>query len=498
MLASIVYLFTGNLYITSFVVFLLSAIGIRDKLQKKHSIQRTYPIIGHFRWMAEDLRPKIQQYFVENDLNGKPYSHELRSIVYQRAKKAPDVIPFGTEHNLYDNDTEWLEHSLYPKVAEEIKGERFSIGNRFCKLPYSSSRINSSAMSYGALGDHAVRAINAGAKIAGFAQNTGEGGLTEYHFANKGDIIWQIGTGYFGARTLDGKFDINEFEKKAKNPLVKMIEIKLSQGAKPSHGGILPAEKVTPSIARIRGIEPYKACVSPPAHTAFNDAKSMMLFVNDLRIASGYRPIGIKMCLGNKEEVKELVRTMAEMDLYPDYFVVDGAEGGTGAAPFEFTNYVGTPLVDGIIFVSDLLKLYKLDKEIKLIASGKIVSGFDAVKILALGANGIEIARGMLFSLGCIQARVCHTGKCPTGITTTNNKYQKSLVVGDKAQRVANFHRNTIESIKELVGAMGLDDISDLKREHIYRRIAINKVESYEQLFPSLNQVKEKFLSVLS
>ncbi len=459
---------------------------IRDMTQTKHSLLRNYPLIGRLRWVFEHERSKIQQYFIENDTNGTPYSREKRSDVYQKAKKEINTTPFGTQLDVYEKGYEFVRHSLYPKDHNTLNEPRVHIGSKFCSQPYNASIFNVSAMSYGALSDAAVRAINGGAKIDKFFQNTGEGGLSQYHLENGGDICFQIGTGYFGAgKTIDGKryFDETEFKKNALlNKSVKLIEIKLSQGAKPGHGGILPAKKNTPEIASIRGVEPGVDVMSPPFHTAFNNPTEMLRFVKKLRQLSGGKPIGIKMCVGDEGEVKELIETMKKTNTYPDFITIDGGEGGTGAAPLVFTNSIGTPLIDALIFVDKQLKLNGLRDQVRIIASGKASNSFDIIKLIALGADCVNAARAFMLSLGCIQARECNKNTCPVGIATQNKSLIKGLDPTEKKVRVANYHNGVIHEVKEVLGAMGLTSTEQLKPEHIFVRLDKNKITNYKEL----------------
>jgi glutamate synthase domain-containing protein 2 len=459
----------------------ITIIGLRDILQNSQAIRRNFPVIGNFRYLFEEIRPEINQYFVESNTDGRPFSREQRSIVYQRAKKQTDTIPFGTQQNVYADDYEFLTHSLYPTHVDP-KSLRVVIGSDLCKKPYSASIFNISAMSYGSLSKNAVLALNGGAKDGGFAHNTGEGGLSPYHLEPGGDIIWQIGTGYFGCRDLNGNFDVELFKNNATKEQVKMIEIKLSQGAKPGHGGILPARKVTPEIAKIRNVVMGKDVLSPPGHTAFTDAESMMHFIQVLRDNSGGKPIGIKLCLGIHKEFDDLVVAMKKLKIYPDYIVVDGAEGGTGAAPLEFTNYMGTPGKDALIYVVDKLKSEGLKHQIKVISTGKITTAFDLIRLLCLGADATYAARSMLLSLGCIQALRCNTNECPTGVATQDPGLMKGLHVASKRVRVKNFHNETIHVVAEMLSAMGLKSHTELNRSHLMKRVHGLEIKSYDNL----------------
>jgi len=426
-------------------------LGIYDAFISTHNVLRLYPVVGHFRYMFEFIRPEIQQYFVATNLSGRPYNRELRSLVYQRSKNVVDTLPFGTQHDITKVGYELAHHSLSPKEVPE-DAARIQIGGPDCRQPYNSSRLNISAMSFGALSSTAVTAMNRGAKLGGFAQDTGEGGLSKYHLQG-GDVIWEIGTAYFGCRTLDGNFDEDKFKKKANQDVVKMIEIKLSQGAKPSHGGILPAAKITKEIAEIRGIGLDKDCVSPPAHTAFDNPKGLLEFVKRLRELTNGKPIGFKLCIGKRKEFMGICKAMLETGITPDFITVDGAEGGTGAAPVEYTNRLGVPINEALVFVHSCLVGIKLRDKIRIIASGKVTTGFDMVTKIALGADLCNAARPFMFSVGCIQALRCNENTCPTGVTTQDPSRIKAIDVEEKSPRVANYHRNTIKSFLDLTGA---------------------------------------------
>jgi len=489
-----------NWYLVFSIILLVSCVGYYDMIQTKHSIMRIYPLFGRLRYFMEELRPKIYQYFIESDTDGRPINRIDRSTIYQRAKKQNDTMPFGTQLDVYSEGYEWVCHSMSPKDFNLLeKDPRILIGNKDCKQPYSCSIYNISAMSYGSLSSNAVEAMNAGARIGGFAHNTGEGGLSPYHLKHGGDLIWQIGTGYFGCRTKDGDFSPELFRKKALLPQVKMIEIKISQGAKPGHGGILPASKNTPEIAAIRNIEPHVLVASPPFHKTFSTPRELILFIQKLRELSDGKPIGFKLCIGHKSEFIGICKAMIDMDIYPDFITVDGAEGGTGAAPQEFSNYVGAPLLDGLDFVQNILNGLNIRQHIKIIASGKITSGFHIIRAMALGADVCYSARAMMMAVGCIQALLCNTNKCPVGVATQNPKLSVGLVVEDKKQRVANFHQATVHSFVELLGASGLDKKENITRSHIYRRISFQSMLTYEEIFPSyeagslLTQIPERY-----
>jgi len=476
-----------NWYVIFAVVLGLSILGYYDMFQKRHTIMRIYPVFGRLRYVMEELRPKMYQYFIESDIDGRPFHRVDRATVYQRAKDVRDTIPFGTQFDLYAEGYEWMCHSIAPKAFSSLDHDpRVTVGNKDCKQPYSASILNISAMSFGALSGAAVEALNWGAKLGNFAHNTGEGGISDYHLKHGGDLIWQIGTGYFGCRDEHGNFDPELFAEKAKHPNVKMIELKISQGAKPGHGGILPASKNSEEIARIRHILPHTKVVSPPYHSAFSTPMGMVKFIKELRDLSGGKPVGFKLCIGHKSEFISICLAMVEQDVYPDFIVVDGGEGGTGAAPPEFSNYVGAPMVDGLDFVHNILNGLDIRKHIKIMASGKITSAFHVARAMALGADICYQARANKLAIGCIQALLCNTNRCPTGITTQDPKLTIGLVPEDKKDRVASYHGKTIDNFVELLGAAGLEHPKDLTREHIYRRISLNEMITYEELFPSI------------
>ncbi len=476
----------GVLWLILFVAPLF-ILGLYDICQKKSNILRNYPIWGHIRYLFLSIRPQIQQYFIVNDQDDRPFNKEMRDLVANRANKTLDTLPFGTQLDVDKPGYEWLNHSLQPCVAKSSTARVF-VGNSQCRQPYHASRINISAMSFGAISQHAIRALNRGAKIGGFAHNTGEGGLSEYHLAEGGDIIWQIGTGYFGCRYEDGSFCDEKFAERANVDAVKMIEIKLSQGAKPSEGGILPGIKVTEEIARVRGIPVGKTCISPPAHSAFHTPKGLLQFVQRLRELSGGKPIGFKLCLGVRSDFMAICKAMLELKIYPDFITVDGAEGGTGAAPVEFSDHVGTPLNDALIFVHNCLVGTGLRRYIKIIASGKVISGFDVLSKIALGADMCNTARGMMFALGCVQARQCHSNHCPTGIATQDPRRMFALNIDDKAPKVASFHAATINSFLAILGAAGLEYAEHLTPKHIHRRLAGTREATYDVLYSYLSE----------
>jgi glutamate synthase domain-containing protein 2 len=460
-------------------------LGLYDISQKKHTIQRIYPIVGHMRYLFESIRPEIQQYFVESDTNGQPVNREFRSLVYQRAKGVRDTRPFGTLFDVYRPGYEWINQSLCPSALAEKK-PRVHVGGPQCTQPYQASQLNISAMSFGALSRNAIQALNQGAKLGGFAHNTGEGGLSPYHQKPGGDLIWQIGTGYFGCRNHDGSFNPGLFAEKATQEQVKMIEIKLSQGAKPGHGGILPAAKLTEEIAKIRGVPMGHDVVSPPGHSAFSSPLGLLEFVAQLRELSGGKPVGFKLCIGVKSEFLAVCKAMLQTRIYPDFITVDGSEGGTGAAPIELTNSVGTPMRDGLSFIHSSLRGIGVRQHIRLIAAGKAISAFHILRNLALGADMVNVARSMMFALGCIQSRNCNTNNCPTGVATQNPSRYKQLDIEDKARRVAQYHASTIHAMMELIASAGLHNPSDIRPHHIMRRVNGPDIKTYAQLYPCI------------
>ena len=464
------------------------ATGINDMMQRKKTILRLYPVIGHFRYLLEYIRPEIQQYFIESDTNGMPISREFRTLVYQRAKGARDTRPFGTVFDVYRLGYEWINHSLAPhKIID--KNPRIMFGEKNCSKPYAASPLNISAMSYGALSKNAILALNKGAKLDNFAHNTGEGGVSPYHLEHGGDLIWQIGTGYFGCRNNDTEgFDENKFIKMATRDEVKMIEVKLSQGAKPGHGGILPAAKVTQEIVDIRGVEMGKDVISPPEHSAFSSPIGLLEFVAKLRELSGGKPVGFKLCIGHKAEFLAICKAMNKTGLTPDFITVDGAEGGTGAAPIEMTNSVGMPLWDSLSFVNNALLGSGLRDDIKIIAAGKIISAFHMLRVLALGADTINSARGMMFALGCIQSRHCNTDRCPTGIATQNPVRYQALDVTDKGHRVSNYHHSMIKHLVELLEVAGLNHTDEVMPWHINRRVNATELKTYYDIYETLDE----------
>ncbi len=478
------YLFSQSwsLWWVLLLAVLYTLLGIYD-LNSRHNILRNYPILGHFRYMFEFVRPEIQQYFVATNHSGRPFNREIRSVVYQRAKNVIDTLPFGTQQDIHEVGYEYIEHSLNTvKVHPDMA--YITIGNQQCKKPYRASRLNISGMSFGALGKTAIEALNWGAKMGGFAHNTGEGGVSPYHTKYGGDIIFQIGTGNFGCRNKDGSFSKTKFKEVANLKVVKMIEVKLSQGAKPSHGGMLPGAKVDEEIAGIRGIDVGKDCLSPPMNPAFSTPLELLQFIKSLRELSGGKPIGFKLCIGSKKEFYGIVKAILKSKIYPDFITIDGAEGGTGAAPLEFSNRFGIPINEALAFVHSTLVGAKIRDKITIIASGKVATGFDMIQKLAIGADTCNSARAMMFTVGCIQALKCNTNECPTGVATQDPSRIKALVPEQKRHHVFNYHKNTIHSFLELLGAMGLDSPDKLTPAHIYHRVAEGKSMTYDTLYP--------------
>ncbi|MES2004476.1 MAG: FMN-binding glutamate synthase family protein [Bacteroidota bacterium] len=459
----------------------LLLLAVYNIKQRKHALLRNYPVIGYIRYILEAIRPEMRQYFFESDDNGKPFNRRQRSIVYQRAKNERQTVAFGMHADPNQPGHEWVAHSIYPVSIVE-KNLRVSIGNDQCRQPYNASIMNIGAMSYGALSKTAIQALNEGAGIGGFAHNTGEGGISPYHL-HGGDLIWQIGTGYFGCRNEKGEFDADLFKLNACRPEVKMIELKLSQGAKPGHGGILPAAKNTSEIAAIRNVPVNITVASPPGHSMFRNAEGMLLFIERLRYLSGSKPVGFKLCIGDKKEFHQICYYMRKTNIIPDFIVIDGSEGGTGAAPLEFTDNVGMPLYEALAFASRTLQVYGLKDQVKLIAAGKIITGFDMLKVLALGASACYSARGMMFSLGCIQALQCDSDKCPVGVATQHPALYKGLDVTDKRVRVANFHANTIKATVELMEACGFKSLNEITVSSFFRRLDTLDTKNFGEIY---------------
>lgn len=475
--------FTWPVYGFIGIALIILVIGFYDINQKKHTILRNFPVIGHMRYLLEMISPEIHQYFVEGSTDGTPIDRNQRSYIYSRAKLERDTHPFGTQLDVNADNYKWMHHSMYP--AQRLSGPpRIRIGGARCKQPYSSSILNISAMSYGALSKNAIQALNMGAKAGGFSHNTGEGGISGHH-THGGDLVWQVGTGYFGCRTEDGHFSPENFEKNANRPEVKMIELKLSQGAKPGHGGVLPAAKNNEEIAAIRGLKPHTEVLSPPGHSVFSDAYGLLSFIEELRTLSNGKPVGFKLCIGSQDEFDDLCQKMVETGIRPDFITVDGSEGGTGAAPIDFSNYVGMPWEKALIFVVDTLQGYNLKKDIRIVTSAKIITAFDIFKALCLGADICNSARAMMMAVGCIQALKCDTNTCPTGVATNDPSLVRGLVVEDKWKRVRNYHGATIHDFLELFMAAGCNHLKQMDRTLIYKQVN-DKTLSYSTLYPEV------------
>lgn len=477
LLASLILWWTHPLIATTplLICAALTALGLWDYLQKSQAVRRNYPILAHLRFLLESIRPEIRQYFLESDTESIPFSRAQRSLVYQRAKNVVDKKAYGTLIDVYDDSYEWINHSI---ASIKIKDADFRvmIGEGQCQQPYSLSLYNISAMSFGALSANAIRALNKGAKLGGFAHDTGEGSISQYHREHGGDLIWEIGSGYFGCRHPDGSFSPERFAENACLPQVRMIEIKLSQGAKPGHGGILPAAKVTAEIAAARGVPAGEDCISPASHSAFSTPIELMEFIVRLRELSGGKPVGFKLCIGHPWEFFAICKAMLKTGITPDYIVVDGAEGGTAAAPVEFTDHIGTPMHEGLTLVHNTLVGLNLRDRIKIGAAGKIVSAFDIARTLAIGADWCNSGRGFMFALGCLMSQTCHTGRCPTGVATQSWLRQRALDPNDKGNRVYHFHHNTLKALGEITGAAGLSHPNQLRPHHLVRRVSINEV----------------------
>ncbi|NNE88040.1 MAG: FMN-binding glutamate synthase family protein [Silicimonas sp.] len=485
-LLSLVGLAFSSWFLLAVVIFgSLAALGFYDVLQPSHAVLRNYPVIGHMRFLFEGIRPEIRQYLIESDQDEEPFSRDKRSIVYQRAKGVEDKRPFGTRQRVYDSGYEWITHSAAPKHIDD-HDFRVRIGGPDCKRPYDASIYNISAMSFGALSANAILALNTGAKKGGFAHDTGEGGISRYHREGGGDIIYEIGSGYFGCRSDEGRFDVEKFRAQASDPQVKLVELKLSQGAKPGHGGVLPASKISPEIAEARGVPMGQDCVSPASHPEFSTPLEMMAFIKTLRDNADGKPVGFKLCIGHRREFMCMVKAMLETGIIPDFIVIDGKEGGTGAAPLEFANHVGMPLVEGLTFAHNTLRGAGLRDKLKLGASGKLVTSFDIAKALALGADWANSARGFMFSIGCIQAQACHTNHCPVGVATQDPLRQRALNVTEKSERVFRFHQNTLKALAEMTGAAGLAAPGDFRPHHLLMRESDRDMVTGEDVYPYL------------
>ncbi|MBB5049027.1 glutamate synthase domain-containing protein 2 [Rhodopseudomonas rhenobacensis] len=465
----------------------LTLLGIRDLIQRSHAVLRNYPISAHLRFLLEEIRPEMRQYFFESEKDGMPFSRDTRAVIYQRAKMVLDKRPFGTQEDVYREGYEWMHHSVAPRPNAE-QPFRLMIGGPDCAKPYCASVFNISAMSFGALSPNAIRALNGGAKKGGFAHDTGEGGVSPYHRENGGDLIWQIGSGYFGCRNHDGSFNPEEFSRVARQDQIKMVELKVSQGAKPGHGGVLPAAKVSEEISKIRGVGMGEDCVSPAYHKAFSTPLDMMAFLDEMRRLSGGKPTGFKLCIGHPWEFLAICKAMLQSGIYPDFIVLDGTEGGTGAAPLEFMDHLGMPMREGVNFVHNALIGINARDRIKIGAAGKIATAFDMARAMAIGADWCNSARGFMFALGCIQSLSCHTDRCPTGVTTQDPSRNRALVVPHKIERVNNYHNAMLLALSELIAAAGLDHPQDLRPVHFSQRTSTTEVRSFARLYPSLRR----------
>lgn len=463
----------------------LLLLGIYDLAQARHSISRNYPVLGRMRFLLEGAGPELHQYFVESNTSGRPFNRDQRSLMYERAKNIEGLKAFGTELDVGAVGYGYISHSISPRPVVEDAGKnlRIDVGGPSCTKPYSSSVLNCSAMSFGALSANAIEAINTGAKLGGFAHNTGEGGFSAHHKAPGGDIIWQVGTGYFGCRNDDGSFNFDMYSEQATDEQIKMIELKISQGAKPGHGGILPGVKVTREIAAARRVPQGQDCFSPPGHSAFSTPIEMLEFIQKLREGCGGKPVGFKICIGTPREFFAICKAMLSTGIRPDFITVDGAEGGTGAAPIEFSNHLGVPLREGLMIVHNALVGIGVRDQLKLAASGKRVASYELASAMALGANWCNVARGFMFSVGCIQSQSCHTNKCPVGVATQDARLQKGLVVADKAVRVRNFHQNTVQGLAEMTAACGLDHPNEFRPEQVFERVAQNEVRPLSVIY---------------
>lgn len=456
------------------ILLAVVGLGIFDYLQRDWTITRNFPVAGRIRWLFYRLRPYLRAYIVEDNLHGTPYSFEARNLVHARARGETDTHPFGTERDVEDADYHWVSHSIAPE-ADPDKSPRVMVGNDQSSQPYSASVLNISAMSFGALSANAVRALNLGAKLGDFYHDTGEGGLSPYHLENGGDVVWELGSGYFGARDKDGHFDPERFSDAAAHDSVKMTEIKLSQGAKPGHGGLLPAAKVTEEIARIRQVPAHQDCLSPRGHSAFSTPVQMMEFAAHMRDLSGGKPVGLKLCIGQPHEPFAMVKAMMETGIYPDFIVVDGGEGGTGAAPLELSDWVGMPLTEGLILMRNALVGAGIKDRVRLAASGKVYSGMGLAQNIALGADWCNAARAFMLSVGCIQAQRCHLGTCPTGVTSQDPGRQRGLVPEVQGERAARFHTKTLEALSDIVASAGFKHPKDLQPHHLMHRTGPEK-----------------------
>ena len=469
-------------WIAAALLAFLLVVGVYDLLQRRHSVLRNYPVLGHMRYLLESIRPEVQQYFVERNFDGRPFDRDVRSIVYERAKGIHAELSFGTERDVEEVGYEFLVHSIAP-VPEPEDPPRVLIGGPDCRHPYAMSLLNVSSMSFGALSANALRALNTAAAAGGFAHDTGEGGLTPYHLDGGADVIWEIGSGYFGARDSDGRFDPDQFADKAAHDHVKAISLKLSQGAKPGLGGVLPAAKVSVEIARLRGVPAHEKCVSPAAHSAFHTPRELVRFVARLRELADGKPVGLKLCVGSRVEVLAICKAMLAESVTPDFVVVDGAEGGTAAAPLEYQDHVGLPLTEGLMTVHNAFVGTGLRDRIKVGASGKVAAGNDIVKRLIQGADYTNAARAMMMAIGCIQAQLCHTNKCPVGVATQDPKRARALDVGDKSLRAQRYQSATVAQAVQIMASLGVSDPADLKPHMLAKRLSATSIRSYAEIY---------------
>ncbi len=474
--------------VAAFPIGALVLLGTHDLVQGRHSILRNFPVLGHLRFLLEDVGPELRQYVVEHNTEGRPFNRDQRSLIYQRSKGLLDKKPFGTELDVYEEGHHWLTHSLaaVPPTPNAEKALRVEVGGPACTQPYSASFFNVSAMSFGSLSSRAILALNEGARRGGFAHNTGEGGVSRYHLEPGGDLVWQVGTGYFGCRRADGRFDPERFRAEAAHESVRMIELKLSQGAKPGHGGILPGPKVTREIAEARDVPPGVDCISPPSHPAFDGPTGLLEFVAELRTLAAGKPVGVKLAIGRPVEFMAVCRAIHETGLAPDFVVVDGGEGGTGAAPIEFSDHMGMPVLEAIVLVHNALVGIGARRDVRVFAAGKLVTSIGLAHAAALGADGVSSARGFMLALGCIQAQRCHMNSCPVGVATQDRRLSRALRVADKALRVERFHSTTLKALAEVVGAAGLSHPRELQPEHVYQRVSPWEIRPLSALYPSL------------
>jgi len=473
-------------WVLAVILVILAALATYDVLQRRHAVLRNYPVVGHVRYLLERIRPELQQYFIERNYDGRPYDRDTRSVIYERAKGIHGEQAFGTEREVNTVGYEWVLHSSAPGEPDKQQ-PRVRVGGPDCTKPYDMALLNVSAMSFGALSANALRALNAGAARGGFAHDTGEGGLTPYHLENGGDLIWEIGSGYFGARTKDGNFDPKLFADKAAHDQVKCVSLKLSQGAKPGIGGVLPATKVTNEIAQARGVPQGEKCVSPAAHKVFHTPRELVHFIATMRELADGKPTGFKLCVGYRHELLAICKAMVDEQITPDFIVIDGAEGGTGAAPLEYEDHVGTPLTEGLMMVHNALVGSGLRDRIKLGASGKIATGIDIVKRLAQGADYTNAARAMMMAAGCIQAQKCHTNRCPVGVATQDPRRARALDVADKSERVFRYQQATVAQAQQMIASLGLAGPHEIHPSMLFRRIDQVRTATYAELYDWLS-----------